>query len=147
MIWIRSLIAALLLSTALALPQLARSAPPAAANLAALQVMGNAISLSEYANRLQTLDQLVAKCQGAMVAANCQRDSVGPDVRVALPAGAREVRFGWLRELMDQAARGDAVKNGEAGKADKAKAEAGKGTAVKDAPAKADAKKPSPDGD
>jgi hypothetical protein len=141
----RPVIAALVWSTALALPQLAWCAPPAVDDPAASHAAGDAISLSEYANRLQALDQLVAKCQSAMVAANCQRDAVGPDFRVGLPAGMRGVRFGWLRELMDQAARGETVRTDKA-TADKRKADAGKATAVKDAPARADVKKPS-DGD
>jgi len=97
------------------------------------------ISPSEFGARLQSLDQMVARCQGSMSAANCQRDSVGPDVRVALPAGAREVRFGWVRELMDQAAKGEPA---ESGKAATAKSQSPKGV-----PANADANKASKDRD
>jgi len=72
------------------------------------------ISLSEYQTRLQSLDQLVAACQSAMTPANCQSSRVGPDVQVALPSGSRQIRFSWLRSLLDQAAGDQAVKEREA---------------------------------
>lgn len=73
-----------------------------------------AISLSEYQTRLQSLDQLIAACQSAMTPANCQSSRVGSDVQVAVPSGFRQIRFGWLRNLLDQAAGDQAVKERKA---------------------------------
>ena len=68
------------------------------------------ISLSEYQTGLQSLDQLIATCQSAMTPLNCQSSRVGPDVQVALPTGSRQIRFGWLRSLLDQAAGFEAAR-------------------------------------
>jgi hypothetical protein len=76
--------------------------PPAAANAA---------SLAEYRTRLQSLDQLIVACQRAMTPANCQSDQVGPDLKLALPSGARQVRFAWLRELLESASKDQAAKD------------------------------------
>jgi hypothetical protein len=46
-----------------------------------------------------------------MTEANCHSDEVGPDLQVALPAGARQVRFNWLREVLQQAAKSEAAKS------------------------------------
>jgi hypothetical protein len=62
------------------------------------------ISLAEYQTRLQKLDQLVANCQQSMAPSTCPSSQVGPDVTVALPTGQRQIRFGWLRQLLDEAA-------------------------------------------
>jgi hypothetical protein len=83
----------------------------------------NAVSFPEYRARLQSLDQLIVVCQRAMTPANCQSDQVGPDLKLALPSGTREVRLAWLRELLksasqDQAAKDKAAKDKTA-KADK----------------------------
>jgi hypothetical protein len=75
--------------------------PPPASTVAA----SGAISLADYRARLQALDQIVAACQRETIPTNCRSDQVGPDVQVALPAGPRPVRFGWLRALLDQAAQ------------------------------------------
>jgi len=64
-----------------------------------------AISLAEYQFRLNSLDQLVAVCQHAMTPANCQSSQVGPDLTVTLPSGPRQVRFAWLHDLLDRAAK------------------------------------------
>jgi len=148
-------IAVLLLWAALVLPQSAWSIAQAGAQAGTQPAgqtandsapvpapgSGSSISPPEFAARLQSLDQLVARCQGSISAANCQRDSVGPDVRVALPAGVREVRFGWLRELMDQAAKGEPANSGKAATSN------AKPQATKDTSAGADSKKPSKDPD
>jgi hypothetical protein len=86
----------------------------------------NAVSLVEYRTRLQSLDQLIVACQQAMTPANCQSDQVGPDLKLALPSGTRQVRLAWLRELLnsagkDQAAKDKAAKD-KAAKAAKAQA-------------------------
>jgi len=140
MIGVRLSIAGSLWLGTLVLPQSLWAAkdPVPAAPPATESAISLLISLEEYAARLHSLDQLVAKCQSATSAANCQRDSVGPDARVALPAGARDVRFGWLRELMDQAAKGETVKAG------KAATESSK-TPAKATSDKADSKKPAKD--
>jgi hypothetical protein len=76
----------------------------------------NAVSLAEYRARLQSLDQLIVSCQRAMAPANCPSDQVGPDLKLALSSGARQVRFAWLRVLLksageDQAAKRKAAKD------------------------------------
>jgi hypothetical protein len=85
------------------------------------------VSLAEYRARLQSLDQLIVTCQRAMNPANCQSDQVGPDLKLALPSSTRQVRFAWLRELLesagkDQAAKDKAAKN-KAAKAQHPKAD------------------------
>jgi hypothetical protein len=49
-----------------------------------------------------------------MTPLNCQSNRVGPDVKIALPAGSRQIRFGWLRALLDQAAEDQAAREREA---------------------------------
>jgi uncharacterized protein DUF4129 len=86
----------------------------AAASLAAGQQMAPAppgsltISLADYRTRLQTLSELVAACRAATTSANCHGDQVGPDVVIALPSGNRPVGFGWLRDLLEEAAKNNA---------------------------------------
>jgi hypothetical protein len=63
----------------------------------------DAISLAEFQSRIQALDKLVAQCQSAITPANCSSSKVGPDVQLTLPAGARQIRFAWLRNLLDAA--------------------------------------------
>lgn len=63
----------------------------------------NTISVSDYRDRIHSLDQLVAECQKAMTRANCPSAQVGPDIQLALPNGPRQIRFGWLRILLDAA--------------------------------------------
>jgi hypothetical protein len=63
------------------------------------------LSIADYVARLRTLDQLVASCQAAPGPANCRSEQVGADVSVALPSGSRQIRFNWLRQLLDQAAK------------------------------------------
>jgi hypothetical protein len=67
------------------------------------------VSLAEYRSRLASLDKLVAGCRDALGPAHCSGDQVGPDVQVALPSGARQVRFGWLRDLLELAAKPEVV--------------------------------------
>lgn len=76
---------------------------------AAPQVAANAVSLDAYQARLQSLEQLVAACQRTMTPASCQSEQVGPDLKLALPSGLREIRFAWLRELLESAAKGQEV--------------------------------------
>ena len=80
----------------------AAETPPAAANT---------VSLAEYRARLQSLDQLIVTCQRAMNPANCQSDQVGPDLKLALPSGTRQVRFAWLRELLESSGKDQAAKD------------------------------------
>lgn len=68
------------------------------------------VSLAEYRTRLEGLDRLVVACQGSMGPEHCKGDLVGQDLKVELPAAAgagtlREVRFGWLRDLLDAAGK------------------------------------------
>jgi hypothetical protein len=66
------------------------------------------VSLHDYQVRLRSLDQLVVSCQRAITPANCQSDQVGPDMQLSLPAGVRQIRFAWLRELLNEAAKNQA---------------------------------------
>jgi hypothetical protein len=93
--------------------------PPSASVVAAPPAASSAISLAGYRARLQSLDQLVAACQRETTPANCRSDQVGPDIQVALSAGTRSIRFGWLRALLDQAAQ----KQNEKAQAEKEKAD------------------------
>jgi hypothetical protein len=70
------------------------------------QPASGTVSPAQYQARLQSLDQLLSTCQHAMTPANCQSDPVGPDIKVELPSGPRQVRFAWLRELLNQASKG-----------------------------------------
>jgi Domain of unknown function (DUF4129) len=72
------------------------------------QAAANTVSLAEYQSRLQSLDQLIVSCQRAP--ANCKSDQVGPDLKLALPTGSRQIRFAWLRELFDAVSTAQAVK-------------------------------------
>ena len=68
----------------------------------------NAITVSDYLQRLESLKGLVTSCRQAMSPAACSSDEVGPDVMLQCPAGPRSIHFGWLRRLLDQAAHPDA---------------------------------------
>jgi Domain of unknown function (DUF4129) len=74
------------------------------------QAAANTVSLAAYQARLQSLDQLVVSCQRAMIPANCQSEQVGPDLKLGLPSGPREIRLAWLRELLDSAGKDSAGK-------------------------------------
>jgi hypothetical protein len=66
------------------------------------------ITLAEYRGRLQAYDQLVQDCQQAILPgkpADCHGEHVEPEFQVALPSGARQVRYGWLRDLLNSANR------------------------------------------
>ncbi len=64
----------------------------------------DAVSVAQFQARIQALDKLVAQCQSAITQENCPSSQVGPDVQLALPAGSRQIRFAWLRNLLDAAA-------------------------------------------
>lgn len=69
------------------------------------------VSPAQYRDRLIAMQQLVATCREAISVDHCDGAAVGGDVRVSLNAGARTVRFGWLRELLEEAGRYDPAKN------------------------------------
>lgn len=71
------------------------------------------LSLAEYRARLEALDHLVAVCRQEVNPVNCNGDSVGPDVQVALPSGSRQIRFGWLHVVLDQVAKPQAKKTAD----------------------------------
>jgi hypothetical protein len=98
-------------SPCLAFLILAASLGPLGAAAETPPAPANTVSLAEYRTRLQSLDQLIVACQRAMTPANCQGDQVGSDLKLALPSGARQVRFGWLRELLESAGRDQAAKD------------------------------------
>jgi hypothetical protein len=86
---------------------LASSSAPAAAP----QPPAGTVSIANYQAKLQSLDQILASCQRAMTPANCQSDRVGPDLKLALPSGTRQIRLAWLRDLLDTAAKDQAAKD------------------------------------
>jgi hypothetical protein len=63
-------------------------------------------SLNDYIDRLEKLDSLVADCQKERNANSCDPLKVGADIQVQWTEGGvtmeREVRFGWLRLLLDR---------------------------------------------
>ncbi len=67
------------------------------------------VSLTEYRKHLEDLDALVANCQKQRNVEACDRAMVGADDRVQLASGGvsfeREVRYGWLRDLLDRAGK------------------------------------------
>jgi hypothetical protein len=76
------------------------------------------VNLAQYREHLEELDGVVADCaaqlQQKTAPANgiaCDPDRVGPDDRVAVPAGAgtkpREVRYDWLRSVLSSAGKKD----------------------------------------
>jgi len=84
------------------------------------------VSVAEYRQHLQQLDALVAGCQGQRNRESCDPSKIGPDDRVQWTAGGsaqeREVRYGWLRLLLDSAGKHEEAKPGvmigaQAGKA------------------------------
>jgi hypothetical protein len=69
------------------------------------------VSREQYRDRILALQKLLAGCRQAISASHCQSDGVGPDIRVSLPSGGRTIRFGWLKALMEDAARYDPAKD------------------------------------
>lgn len=66
------------------------------------------VNLAEYRTHLESLDGVVTACQKLRKAQGCDSAMVGPDDRVQLPvngaAARREVRYDWLRSLLQSAA-------------------------------------------
>jgi hypothetical protein len=89
---------------------LANSATPPAAP-ETQQAPAGAVSVAAFQSRLQSLDQLIVSCQTAMTPANCLSDKVGPDLKLALPSGTRQVRLAWLRAVLDAATKDQATKD------------------------------------
>jgi len=79
---------------------------------------GHAASIADYRKHLEALDGLVVACQKQRSA--CDPAQVGEDERVLWTVGAatesREIRYGWLRLLLEQAAKKDAQTSETAGK-------------------------------
>lgn len=67
------------------------------------------VTVDEYISRLQFLDQSVSACLKKMSPENCRSREIGPDLTVASPLGKRTVRLDWLRNLMDNAAKGESA--------------------------------------
>lgn len=65
------------------------------------------VSLAEYRTHLESLDGVVAACQKLRKAQGCDPAMVGPDDRVRLTVNGattlREVRYDWLRNLLQDA--------------------------------------------
>jgi hypothetical protein len=75
------------------------------------------VNLAEYRQHLDALDNLVADCQAQLKLKKpapahnnaCDPDRVGPDDRVQGPGTeAREVRYDWLRTVLNHAGNGSA---------------------------------------
>lgn len=83
--------------------QLATSALPALAEDQNRQ----AVTLNDYIGRLKSLGSVVAACQKDRDADSCAPGKVGADLHVQWTADGvkqeREIRFGWLRLLLDRA--------------------------------------------
>jgi hypothetical protein len=67
------------------------------------------VSVEDYRKHLESLDRLVAACQKQRSAAICDPTQVGLDERLSWIAGGvqekREIRYGWLRLLLEKAAK------------------------------------------
>ena len=63
--------------------------------------------MAGYRAHLENLDRMVAACRKARSAQGCDPAQVGPDNRLRFSASAepREIRFEWLRMLLDQAGK------------------------------------------
>jgi hypothetical protein len=69
------------------------------------------VTADEYVSKIKFFDQLISVCQAKPSPNNCRSSQVGPDLTVVFPSGKRAVRFEWLRQLMDNAAKGDSTKS------------------------------------
>lgn len=65
---------------------------------------GKLLAPAEYAARLETMQQLVVNCRAAMTADHCLSSQVDPDLQLQIPGGVRQIRFTWLRAVLDEAA-------------------------------------------
>jgi hypothetical protein len=87
--------------------QFGTSIQPALAYGQSQQTGSPSISLNDYIDRLKSLDSLVAVCQKERNSDSCDAAKVGADLHVEWTAGGtkneREIRFGWLRLLIDRA--------------------------------------------
>jgi hypothetical protein len=65
------------------------------------------VTVADYRTHLEQLDQLVANCHKQRNPEACNQTQVGRDDRVRLSSGGpplqREVRYNWLRDLLDRA--------------------------------------------
>lgn len=67
------------------------------------------ISPEQYRDRLISLQHVVTTCREAISVDHRDSDAVGGDVKVSLNSGARTVRFGWLRSLLEEAGHSPAT--------------------------------------
>jgi hypothetical protein len=72
------------------------------------------VSVADYRKHLESLDNLVVACQRQRSA--CDPEQVGGDERVRLTAATepRAIRYGWLRLLLERAAKDDGKTTGSA---------------------------------
>jgi hypothetical protein len=84
---------------------------PEEASRAADQPALETISPEQYRDRLISMQRVVATCREAISANHCASEAVGGDVRISLNSGARTVRFGWLRTLLEEAGHYDPAKD------------------------------------
>lgn len=69
------------------------------------------VTVDEYISKLQSFDQLIALCQKKMSPDDCRSSQIGSDLTVTFSFGKRQVRLDWLRQLMDNAAKGENAKS------------------------------------
>lgn len=74
------------------------------------------VTVDEYIARLRFFDRSISVCQKEMTPKNCRSSQIGPDLTVAFSFGKRTVRLDWLRQLMDNAAKGENAKSSNANK-------------------------------
>jgi Domain of unknown function (DUF4129) len=65
----------------------------------------SAITLADYRTRLQSLDQLISNCQNSPSSAGCSSNLAGPDPKLSVAGGVRQVRLAWLRGLLEEAGK------------------------------------------
>jgi len=96
----------------------------------AAEEAGSEISVVAYRRHLQALDNLVAACQKQR--SSCDPNQVGADERVQWTEGSgkelREIRYGWLRLLLEQAAKSNGKTSDSAAKLPQGSGQTAKGT-------------------
>ena len=69
------------------------------------------VSPGKYHQHVEALQRVVATCRQVMTPDACQSQAVGPDDRVATPAGERSVEYEWLRNTLRAASAASSAKD------------------------------------